>query len=260
MGESDFFSFGDEKLGSEGEDLWGGSSATISPSVGVALEPPGDHVEPVAASPNDDFEWDQIAGAHDEKGAERSRGDSYLGSSAKRKSPSRRAHSLVLLTLVAGVLAIAAVVLPSAGTDSQVASSAQLRPSVINKPVGADLVQGRHEHAEPTGSRASRAKAAEHQHVDRKKAQTRRRARRRRISRRGGRDGGQKRDSGQERDAQETSGAQVESPAAAPDIPVEVPTSAPEAPPAPPADEPASSEAGDPSVIHDGASSPEFGL
>lgn len=248
MGESDFFSFGDEELGPETGSLWGDSNAT-SPASSAVLDPPGDDFEEVLAQPQDFESAGQIGRAVGEKGVRRPRGDSDLVSSVKRRPSSRRVHGVVLLALVVGAIAIARVVLSSAGTDLHDGAPAQPAPSVIGQAKLERDGSAGQAHTRPTFSRHSRGPAVERQQVKKKMAQTRRRARRRRSAH-----GQSKR-------------ASTPSPTSTPPVEAsEGASGSAEAPsyepsqtaPAPPANPSEGSGGG--TALQDGSSSPEFGL
>lgn len=266
MGKSDFFSFGDEDVAATVDDPWGDDSGAAS-SVGTAvISPPAEPdfsppAEPDFSPPlSDDFDLPVWDGApHEEKGAEHSRGDSELGSSAKRRPPSLRVLGVVVLALCAGAIVLGKLAnQPSRTGDSGVRSASAAPTSKVG---------GRSESAAvpsqgPAAAldRPSRTRqGAERQQAQKKKAQTRRRARRHR----GRPHSGSARPPGRHRNVTGASaGAKPEERAAPPPesateaLPPEPEPEVPSAPAAP-APEPESSSEGE---IRDGATSPEFGL
>jgi hypothetical protein len=248
MGESDFFSFGDEELGADSGTPWADPNGTSSAASAV-LDLPEDEFEQVL-EPSQGFESaGHIGHAKGEKRVQRPRGDSDSVSSVKRKPSSRRVHGLVLLAMVVGAIAIARVVLSSTGTGLHDGAPPQPAPSVISQ---AKLERGgsaRPVHTRPTLSRHSQVPAVERQRVKKKMAQTRRRARRRRSPH-----GQSKRASAPPPtsippvEASESASGSAEAPSYEPS----------QSAPAPAANPSESSGGG--SALHDGSSSPEFGL
>jgi hypothetical protein len=258
MGKSDFFSFGDEDPEATVEDPWVDPTG-IDSSGAVAVAPPPDEVELAVAPLPDEFELpDGFDAAHEEKGAGCSRGDSTLGSSAKRKPPSLRVQAAVVVALLVVAVALVRIALVPAGADNTVASSAPPHSVAASEPARTGANAAFSQTAEPPRSQEHRQGAAERQRVRQKKAQTRRRAKRRRAQQRAGRRHAEGR-----RDATTTatsSGQVEEVPAPAPEGPTESLPPEPE-PPAPvPSPEPPASEPSEGGGLHDGSSSPEFGL
>jgi len=248
MGESDFFSFGDEELGAEPESLWGESS-TGSPTAGAVLDLPEDDLELVLAQAEDVESAGPIGPAMSEKGVRRPRGDSSSVSSAKRRPSSRRLHGVALLVLAVGAIALARIVLLSAGASSHAGLPVQASPSAIGK---AKLETSRstgREYTQRTLSRRSPAPAVEPHRVKKKKAQTRRRAKRRRSAHgQGRRAGGPPSTSTPSAGASEDAGGAGEAPPYEPSQPEPAPAA-----------EPSESSGGE-STLRDGSTSPEFGL
>lgn len=251
MGKSDFFSFGDEDLGSEVAESWADSSSPQS-ATALAVETPGEDLEEPLRSMPEGLEPLEAEGpARDGKGAERSRGDSAVGSSAKRKPPSRRVQGVVLLAVLGVVIAIASVVIAPRGTESQLAVSPPTQ-SVANDPESPSRSSGR---AGPgkAPSQKGRQRAAEREQAQKKKAQTRRRARRGRAPRQGDRQRLKQRSA-----PKPAPSPPVETPQPAPEAPAEEQSLEAEAPP--PAAEPATSDSSAEAPIQDGSTSSEFGL
>lgn len=233
MAQDDYFSFGDEDFESELDlaDLQEGF-----PDQALAL------AEPPESAPIGEEGFESAA-----KRAARPRGDSEKGSSERRLPSSRRIRVLAALAL--GLLALFLVrigVSALAGgepSDRSQASAAEARPAAPS----AAVLEARRRAA---AIRASRERAAERQRTRQHRAQTRRRARRRRQ--RAAAERHQHAKQRREREAaQEEAAAAAEAPA-----PEYVPpTYEPAPPPSTPAPAPPSE-----GHIHNGASSPEFGL
>lgn len=258
MGNSDFFSFGDEDPEATVEDSWGDPTG-IDSSNAVAVAPPPDEVELVVAPLADEFELpDGFDAAHEEKGAGRSRGDSTLDSSVKRKPPSLRVQAAVAIALLVVAVALVRIVLVPVGADSTVASSTPPHSVAASEPARTGADAALNQTAGPPHSQGHRQGAAERLRVRQKKAQTRRRARRRRAQQRAGRRHAERR-----RDAPTSapSSDQVEEvPAPAPEGSTESLPPEPEPPAPPPSAEPPASEPSEGGGLHDGSSSSEFGL
>ncbi len=258
MGKSDFFSFGDEDPGATVEDHWGDPTG-IDSSSAVAVAPPLDEVElPDAPLPHEFELPDGFDAAHEEKGAGRSRGDSTLGSSAKRKPPSLRVQVAVAVALLVVAVALVRIVLVPVGADNTVASSVPPPSVAASEPARTEASAALSQTAEPLRSQEHRQGAAERQRVRQKKAQTRRRAKRRRTQQRAGRRHAERR-----RDASTTatsSGQVEEAPAPAPESPAESLPPEPEPPAPAPSTEPPASKPSEGGGLHDGSSSSEFGL
>lgn len=258
MGKSDFFSFGDEDPGATNEDQWGDPTGIDSPSA-VAVAPPLDEVELPDAPLPGEFELpDGFDTAHEEKGAERSRGDSAPGSSAKRKPPSLRVQVAVAVALLVVAVALVRMVLVPVGADNTVASSAPPHSVSASEAARTEASAVPTQTAEPPRSQEHRQGAAEQQRVRQKKAQTRRRAKRRRTQQRAGRRHPERR---RDESTIATSSGQVEeTPGPAPESPAESLPPEPEPSAPAPSAEPPASKPSERGGLHDGSSSSEFGL
>ena len=252
MGNSEFFSFGDEDLGEAPEDSWTGRADL--PSTGTLLVDPrqGDREPEIAPEAAGVDLADFAETAPVEKGTERPRGDSYLGSSEKRQSSSRRVQCVVVLALIVAGIALVRIALAPGGTESQVASSPAIaapdpRPQADETSPSSEPVAARHR----TGGRQ---RGAEQQRVQQKKSQTRQRARRRRAQHGHGRP----------KDRRPPISREVKE--VAPPVPPESPAESlppepePELPASGPEVQAAEADSSGEVEIQDGSSSPEFGL
>jgi hypothetical protein len=253
MGKSEFFSFGDEDLGEAPEDSWTGP-ADLS-STGTLLVDPGQGDREPETSPElagvDLADFAETAPV--EKGTERPRGDSYLGSSEKRQSSSRRVQGAVVLALIVAGIALARIALAPAGTEPQVASSSPAAAVPDPRPQ-ADETSPSSEPVEASHRAKGRQRGAEQQRVQQKRSQTRQRARRRRAPHGHGR----------AKDRRPTVPREVKevAPPVQPANPPESlpPEPEPELPASAPEVQAAEADSSGEVEIQDGSSSPEFGL
>lgn len=236
MSSDDFFSFGDEELGGDFDP-----PEALTPSSGDTALAVAD---PPRSIPEE--EGEEFSGAP--RRASLPRGDSVRGSSERSEPSWGRKRILVVaaIALAAFVLAhVARSALGGGGGDpNHVTRSTEARPAVAIRSEVRD---------QQTRARANRERAAERHQALRQRAKTRHRARRRRERRAARRQ--HRADLKRRRETQE---APVES-SAAPSVeylPPEPEAPAPESASAPEAEQPA----GDGGELHDGSSSPEFGL
>lgn len=243
MAKDDYFSFGDEDLesafdaASPGEDEFSGPTA-------LALADPPEPLVTEESSPTA------------AKRATRPRGDSESGSSERRGPSSRRSHLAVTVTLVLAALVIVRIGISAVAGGGGASAPQPTIARQAERSAEAQVAPPAPERAEQL--RASRQRAAERQQVRQRRAKTRRRARRSRQRRSEERShrAGEKRE---EKAAQEASSDSSESPAPAYLPPPAAEPAPPTSAPAPEASEPPPPPRGE-GGLHDGSSSPEFGL
>ena len=228
MKQDDYFSFGDEEL-----DL--ADPERELPDQALALAEPPDAAR----------DGDGLLGPAAKRAA-RSRGDSEQGSSERRRPSSRQARGLAAIALGLLALLFVRIALSALGGADPAAQNPAGTSTRHAAPSTADLEARRRAEA----ARASRERAAERQRARQHRARTRRRARRRRRVAEGRRRAKERRSEKQAREE-----AAVEAPA--PEYVPPAYESSP--PPSAPAPEPAPEPPGE-GHLHDGSSSPEFGL